>query len=565
MTDTGGPCRFCGAELVHVFADLGMSPLCNSMIRAEELNEMEPFYPLCTYVCERCFLVQLREYVSPAGIFTDYTYFSSYSDSWLDHVRRYTEMARKRFRLDQHSQVVEIASNDGYLLQYFVEAGIPSLGIEPAANVAQVALEKGIPTLVKFFGQQTARELAALGRNADLIVGNNVLAHVPDVNDFVGGLATLLKADGVITMEFPHLMRLMADHQFDTIYHEHFSYYSFLAVRAIFAAHGLTLFDVEELPTHGGSLRIYARHTANDSADKAMSSRASGLEAREVEAGFRSLSTYSAFGGQVKETKRKLLEFVIGAKREGKTLAGYGAPGKGNTLLNYCGIGRDFIDFTVDRNPYKQGRYLPGTHIPVHHPDRIREVRPDYVLILPWNLKDEIVEQVAYIAEWGGRFVVPIPEVEVFAPPAAPRSVRPDCGGASSSGAAGTGEGARMAAAAGREEAAPRTGAPKDALVDDTADGEPDKGHARQVASAAPARARLRFVRKAMVLLAFVMIVVLASLGVVLGQRRPRVPGPTSGSGKEPSHRSSVSDTRPSSTRRTTGGQVQSQTERLAA
>jgi SAM-dependent methyltransferase len=405
-------CLSCGTRLRHTFVDLGMSPLCESYVPPDKLNHMEPFFPLHTYVCEHCFLVQLEEYVSPEEIFTEYAYFSSYSDSWVEHMRRYADMITRRLGLGGHSFVVEVASNDGYLLQHFVKKGIPVLGIEPAANVARVAVEKGIPTLVKFFGERTARELAAEGRQADLICGANVLAQVPEPNDFVKGLEILLKPGGVVTLEFPHLMRLMADNQFDTIYHEHFSYFSFVSAEKIFAAQGLAFFDVEELPTHGGSLRVYARRA--DDATRPVTARAEELRRREIDAGLLRLDSYASFGEQVKETKRKLLEFLIAAKRAGKTVAGYGAPGKGNTLLNYCGIRTDFVDFTVDRNPYKQGKFLPGTHIPIHAPEKIREARPDYLLILPWNLKDEIVEQMAYIREWGGKFVVPIPEVVVL-------------------------------------------------------------------------------------------------------------------------------------------------------
>jgi SAM-dependent methyltransferase len=405
-------CRFCGAELKHTLVDLGMSPPCESYVTPGRLFQVEAFYPLHVYVCERCFLVQLQEHLSPDAIFSDYAYFSSFSDSWLEHARRYTETIIERLGLHKQSQVVEIASNDGYLLQYFVARGIPALGIEPAANIARVAEEKGIPTLVKFFGEQTALELAAATRSADLLIGNNVLAHVPDINDFVSGLKILLKPQGVITMEFPHLMRLMAENQFDTIYHEHFSYLSFTVVKRIFAAHGLTLFDVEELPTHGGSLRIYARHT--QSASHPVSPAVSELLQREKWAGTEQLETYALFTEQVKETKRKLLDFLIKAKSAGKSIVGYGAPGKGNTLLNYCGIRTDFLDYTVDRSPYKQGLFLPGTHIPIYQPDKIKETRPDYILILPWNLKNEIMGQLGYVREWGGQFVVPIPEVKIL-------------------------------------------------------------------------------------------------------------------------------------------------------
>jgi 2-polyprenyl-3-methyl-5-hydroxy-6-metoxy-1,4-benzoquinol methylase len=406
-------CRFCAAPLTHSFADLGMSPPSNAFLRPEQLGRMEKFYPLHAWVCGACFLVQLEEFESPEQIFSaDYAYFSSYSDSWLAHARAYTEMATARFGLGKQSKVVEIASNDGYLLQYFAVRGIPVLGIEPAANVAKVAEQKGVPSLVKFFGAQTARDLVAQGVRADLLLGNNVLAHVPDLNDFVAGLKILLAPGGAITMEFPHLLRLMLENQFDTIYHEHFSYFSFITVQQVFARHGLILFDVEELSTHGGSLRIYARHEAD--AGKAVTARCAELLKRERAAGLDGLDAYRAFAEQVKETKRHLLEFLIGAKRAGKRVVGYGAAAKGNTLLNYCGIRTDFIDYVVDRSPHKQGCFLPGVHIPVHGPERIAETRPDYLLILPWNLKDEIVGQMAGIRAWGGRFVVPIPQAQVL-------------------------------------------------------------------------------------------------------------------------------------------------------
>ena len=405
-------CRFCGTRLRHTFVDLGMSPLCQTHISAEQLNHMEPFYPLHAYVCHECFLVQLDEYVAPGDIFTEYAYFSSYSDSWVEHARRYAEAMTRRLGLGGQSRVVEIASNDGYLLQHFVRLGIPVLGVEPAANVAKVAREKGIATTVRFFGRNTAREIAAETGQADLLLGNNVLAHVPGLNDFVAGMKVLLKPGGVITMEFPHLYRLMERNQFDTIYHEHFSYFSFFTVEKVFAAHGLTLFDVEEIETHGGSLRIFARHADNDALPVAPAVGA--LRQRELDEGFARLDTYAAFAEQVRETKRAILEFLIGAKRAGKTIVGYGAPGKGNTLLNYCGIRQDFLDYTVDRSSYKQGKYTPGTRIPILAPERIRETRPDYVFILPWNLTDEIVGQMGYIREWGGKFVVPIPGVRVL-------------------------------------------------------------------------------------------------------------------------------------------------------
>jgi SAM-dependent methyltransferase len=405
-------CRFCGAPLKTSFVDLGMSPLCQTHIAPEQLHEMEPFYPLHAYVCDECFLVQLQEFVSPQDIFSEYAYFSSYSTSWVEHARRYANMAIERFHLGAGSKVMEIASNDGYLLQHFVAAGVPTLGIEPAANVAKVAIDRGVPTTVRFFGRESAAAITREHGQPDLLLGNNVLAHVPDLNDFVGGMKILLAPGGVITMEFPHVQRLMAENQFDTIYHEHFSYFSFVAVEKVFAHHGLTLFDVEELPTHGGSLRIYARHTANNALP--VGERVQALRQREIDDGFLTLARYSGFGEQVKATKRRLLAFLIDAKNRGKKVVGYGAPGKGNTLLNYCGIRTDFLDFTVDANPYKQGKFTPGTRIPILAPEKIREARPDYVLILPWNLKDEISKAGSYISEWGGRFVVPIPEVCVL-------------------------------------------------------------------------------------------------------------------------------------------------------
>jgi SAM-dependent methyltransferase len=376
---------------------------------------MEPFYPLHAYVCDRCWLVQLLEYVRPEHIFTEYAYFSSYSDSWLQHARRYVEAMTGRLNLGPQSQVIELASNDGYLLQYFVQKGIPVLGIDPAANVVKAAEQKGVSTLVRFFGRETAREVVAMGKQADLLLGNNVLAHVPDLNDFIGGMKLLLKPGGTITMEFPHLQRLMEGNQFDTIYHEHFCYFSLLSVEAAFARHGLTLFDVEEWSTHGGSLRVFVRHAEDEA--RPVGAAVNNLREREQRLGYDRLDTYRAFDEQVRETKRKLLEFLIRAKREGKRVVGYGAPGKGNTLLNYCGIRTDFLDYTVDRNPYKHGKFLPGTHIPIFPPERIRETKPDYVLILPWNLRDEIAAQLAYIREWGGRCVVPIPAVEILGGP----------------------------------------------------------------------------------------------------------------------------------------------------
>jgi 2-polyprenyl-3-methyl-5-hydroxy-6-metoxy-1,4-benzoquinol methylase len=405
-------CRFCSAPLETTFIDLGMSPLCQTHIAPEQLNQMEPFYPLHAYVCGECFLVQLEQFVSPSEIFSDYAYLSSYSDSWVEHARRYTEDMRRRFGLGSESLVAEIASNDGYLLQHFVAAGVPVLGIEPAANVADIARQKGIRTVVEFFGRTTAEALKRAYGQPDLLLGNNVLAHVPDINDFVGGMKILLKHGGVITMEFPHLLQLMQHNQFDTIYHEHFSYLAFFVVERIFAHHGLRLFDVVELPTHGGSLRIFACH--QDDHSHPNTDAVDELRRRELAEGLDQLSAYATFEERVKETKRAILEFLIGAKRDGKRIVGYGAPGKGNTLLNYCGIRTDFLDFTVDRNPLKQGKFTPGTHIPILSPEAIAEARPDFIFILPWNLKDEIRASMANVREWGGKFLVPIPRLEVL-------------------------------------------------------------------------------------------------------------------------------------------------------
>ncbi len=405
-------CRSCGAPLRHTFVDLGVSPISNNFLKPEDLNKPEPFFPLHVFVCNQCWLVQLPEVQNPEQIFTStYVYFSSFSDSWVEHARNYVEMIIPRLELNFDSLVIELASNDGYLLQHFIPRRIPVLGIEPCANVAEAAMRKGVPTLVQFFGTKMAGELAEQGKKADLVIGNNVLAHVPALNDFVGGMKLVLKPRGVITMEFPHLMRLMAENQFDTIYHEHFSYFSLIAVEKVFARHGLTLFDVEEIPTHGGSLRIYARH-AEDAA-RPVGPRVQDLRAREEAAGLNRLEPYGAFAEKVKETKRGLLAFLIAAKKEGKKVAAYGAAAKGNTLLNYCGVRDDFIDYVADRSPHKQGAYLPGTRIPVVPPDRIKETRPDYLLILPWNIQDEVMQQMAHIRNWGGQFVTPIPRVEV--------------------------------------------------------------------------------------------------------------------------------------------------------
>ncbi len=409
MTQTA--CRFCGATVDGVFADLGSSPLANSYLSPERVNLMEPFYPLRALVCGNCFLVQLEEFETPERIFADYLYFSSYSSSWLEHSRAFAEQMVERLGLDGDSLVVEIASNDGYLLQFFHERQIPVLGVEPAANVAKVALQKGIPTLVEFFGRDTARSLAGESA-ADLLLGNNVLAHVPDLNDFVAGMKILLRPGGVITMEFPHLMRLIEENQWDTIYHEHFSYFSFLTVSRVFEAHGLRLFDVEELPTHGGSLRIYGAHA--EDAGKPESDAARELRERERTAGYEHIDTYLGYGRRVEADKRQILCFLIDLKQRGLRIAGYGAPAKGNTLLNYCGVRTDFIDYTCDLNPHKQGHFLPGSHIPIRSADAIREDKPDVVLILPWNLTEEIVAQLSFIREWGGRFAARTPELTLL-------------------------------------------------------------------------------------------------------------------------------------------------------
>jgi C-methyltransferase C-terminal domain/Putative zinc binding domain/Methyltransferase domain len=405
-------CRFCDEPLRHTFVDLGMSPLCQTHIGPSQLSSSEPFYPLHSFVCPKCFLVQLPQHVAPKEIFEEYAYFSSYSDTWLNHAKDYVEMIVPRLGLNARSLVVELASNDGYLLQYFKAKGIPVLGIEPAKNVAQFAIQKGIPSMTEFFGKALAYKLIAEGRRPNLVLGNNVLAHVPDINDFVGGMRVLLHEQGIITMEFPHLVRLIEENQFDTIYHEHFSYLSFTTVEQVFAAQGLKLFDVDELSTHGGSLRIYGCHA--EDASRTVSQTVTALKAREVAWGICTLDRYLAFGRSVQATKRKILEFLIDAKGKGKSIAGYGAPGKGNTLLNYCGVRTDFLDYTVDRNPNKQGKYTPGTRIPIFPPEHVRETRPDFLFILPWNLKDEVMAQNAFIREWGGKFVVPIPEVKVF-------------------------------------------------------------------------------------------------------------------------------------------------------
>jgi SAM-dependent methyltransferase len=404
-------CRFCGAGLQRTFVNLGMSPLCETYPSRAELNRGEVYYPLHVYICEKCWLVQLEEYESAENIFSDYAYFASFSDSWLKHCEKYCNEMQARFGLGKQSFVAEVASNDGYLLQYFVRMGVPVLGIEPAANVAEAAVEKGVPTLVRFFGEEVAKSLAAEGRTADLVLGNNVLAQVPDLNDFVEGLKILLKPEGVLTLEFPHLLRLIELNEFDTIYHEHFSYFSLISTKMILEAHGLRVFDVEELKSHGGSLRVFACRSTSQT--HRIGPNVQKVIDDEINAKLDRMEGYEGFARQVQETKFDLVDFLLTVAREGKKVAGYGAPGKSATLLHYCGIGSDLIAYTVDRSPYKQGRFLPGSRIPIYHPDRIRETKPDYIVILPWNLKEEIMAQLHYVREWGGRFVIPIPKVKI--------------------------------------------------------------------------------------------------------------------------------------------------------
>lgn len=406
-------CRSCGSSHLQSFVDLGVTPLCESFLRSDQLDSMEPFFPLHARVCGACFLVQLDEFVSPEHIFTEYAYFSSFSTSWVEHCKRYTDMITARLKLGANSLAMELASNDGYLLQHFLPLGVPVLGIEPAANVAKVAIAKGIPTRVEFFGTALAAQLVQEDRQADLIIGNNVLAQIPDLNDFVAGMVLVLKPDGVITLEFPHLERLIEGNQFDTIYHEHFSYFSLSTIDRLMTSHALKLIDVEELPSHGGSLRVYIAHAT---AHHAVAPSVQSLLEREVRLGFNHLAAYSAFTSRVHRLKRQLLSFLSAAKDEGKTICGYGAPGKGNTLLNYCGIGPEFLDFTVDRNPYKHGRFTPGRRIPIHPVDKIDEVKPDYILILPWNLRTEIMQQMQHVGDWGAKFILPVPELAIIDP-----------------------------------------------------------------------------------------------------------------------------------------------------
>ena len=404
-------CRFCGSPLEHTFVDLGVSPLANAFVKPEGVHGMEPCFPLHAYVCDRCFLVQLEEYESPKNIFEDYVYFSSFSESWLEHCARYADKMIDELGLDKTSSVVEIASNDGYLLQFFKKRKVPVLGVEPAKNVALAAIEKGIPTEMAFFGAERAEQMRSRGISADLMVANNVLAHVPDVNDFIEGFDILLKPDGVATFEFPHLLELMEEVQFDTIYHEHFSYLSLSVAKKIFEAHGLEVFHVEKLPTHGGSLRLYIQHAGGS---RPMMNSIADVEKQEEKFGLKTLETYQRFSEKVKSLKRDLLSLLIAMKNDKKTIVAYGAAAKGNTLLNYCGIRTDFIDYVVDRNPHKQGLLLPGSRIPVYDTEKIRETRPDYILILPWNLKEEITGQMSFVRDWGGRFIVPVPEPRIL-------------------------------------------------------------------------------------------------------------------------------------------------------
>ncbi len=401
-------CLNCGNKLRYTFADLGTSPLCNEILKPEQVNDGQMSYPLHTYVCDACFLVQVGKCVSPEKIYEDYSYFSSYSDSWLKHAERYVDFMMDEYKINRESFVVEIASNDGYLLQYFNRKKVPLLGVEPSDTVARAALEKGIPTEMMFFGTDTAAKLKKKYQPADLILGNNVLAHVPQINDFIEGLDIMLDEQGIMTFEFPHLMQLIENNQFDTIYHEHFFYYSLHSVQSLFKKHGFTIFDVQELSTHGGSIRIFVTRESNPKYK--VSDNVYQMLRQEKQKGYLNVEFYKSFGEYVRQTKRDILRLVINLKNHGQSIVGYGAPGKGNTLLNYCGIGTDFIDYTVDRSPHKQGHYLPGSLIPILSPDKIKETRPDYIFILPWNLKDEIIKQLHYVSEWGAQFIVPIPQ-----------------------------------------------------------------------------------------------------------------------------------------------------------
>ncbi|MEL7834373.1 class I SAM-dependent methyltransferase [Fodinibius sp. Rm-B-1B1-1] len=405
-------CLNCGNRLEHTFADLGTSPLCNEILTPEQVNDGQMSYPLHTYVCDECFLVQVGKCVSPEKIYKDYSYFSSYSNFWLRHAEQYVDFMIENYDIDRESFVVEIASNDGYLLQYFNQKNIPLLGIEPSHTVAKAALNKGIPTEMKFFGTNTAKELKNKYQPADLILGNNVLAHVPSINDFIEGLGIMLSEKGIMTFEFPHLMQLVENNQFDTIYHEHFFYYSLHSVQALFKKHGFKVFDVQELDTHGGSIRIFVSREANR--EYQVSRNVEHMLTEEKQKGYLNVELYKSFEKYVRQTKRDILRLLLNLKNQGKSIVGYGAPGKGNTLLNYCGIGTDFIDYTVDRSPHKQGHYLPGSLIPILSPDKIKDTEPDYIFILPWNLKDEIIQQLRYVSDWGAQFIVPIPQPMVI-------------------------------------------------------------------------------------------------------------------------------------------------------
>ena len=405
-------CRFCNEPITNIFVDLGIAPLSNAFLKKEVLDDTEKKFPLCVYVCDNCFLVQLPEFEKPENIFKDYAYFSSYSSTWLEHAENYVNMIIKKFNFNEKSTVMEIASNDGYLLQFFKEKNIPILGIEPAANVAKMAKEKGIPTITKFFGVNTANELKKEGKSFDLIIGNNVLAHVPNINDFIEGMKILLNSDGIITMEFPHLMQLIEKNQFDTIYHEHFSYFSFYSVIQIFEKHNLKIFDVEELTTHGGSLRIYVTHIENST--HILSNTVKNLLDKEIKFGITDMCTYTNFQENIIKIKNQLLDFVSSVKNEKKKIVCYGAAAKGNTLLNYCGIGKENIEYVVDINSHKQGLYLPGSHLHIKKPEEIKKDKPDFILILPWNIKEEIMKDISFIHDWNGKFVIPIPKVIII-------------------------------------------------------------------------------------------------------------------------------------------------------
>jgi SAM-dependent methyltransferase len=405
-------CRFCRCKINHVFVDLGRSPLSNAFLTKENLEEPEKMFPLKAFVCENCFLVQLPEFETPENIFNDYVYFSSYSKSWLKHVENYVDMISEKIRLDKDKMVIELASNDGYLLQFFKKKGIPVKGIEPAANVAKVSKNKGIETIVEFFGEKLAKKLASEETKADLIIGNNVLAHVPDINDFVRGISILLKSNGVVNMEFPHLLQIIKHNQFDTIYHEHFSYFSLNTVKKIFEFHNLIIFDIDEIPTHGGSLRIYAKHKENQNLE--IKKSVNEILEKENEFGLSDLSFYLEFSKTVESVKNEIIGFFHDAKQNGKKIVCYGAAAKGNTLLNFCNIKKESIEYVVDNNPHKQGLYLPGSHIPIKKPEEIMETKPDFILILPWNIKEEIMKDMLFISKWGGKFVIPIPKVIII-------------------------------------------------------------------------------------------------------------------------------------------------------